>query len=114
MNIIEQKLNRPFRAIDILYILIALVIWFIVWHLIIVKLFGNCSFIRELMDYGPILAPIASSGILIFLSLFVILFIASIQAVLLYRAKITLILLLLLFWSGVIAFFVFLIRHIRK
>ena len=112
MNIIEQTLNRPFRAIDILYILIALVIWFIVWHLIIVKLFNKCYFISGLMDEGPIRAPLASFGLLLMLCVLVILFIASIQAALLYGAK--MILALLLFWGGIITFFVFLIRRIRK
>ena len=112
MNIIEQTLNRPFRAVDILYILIALVIWFIVWHLIIVKLFNKCNFISGLMDEGPIRAPLISFCLLIMLCIFVVLFIASIQAALLYGAK--MILVLLLFWGGLIALFVLLIRHIRK
>ena len=112
MNIIEQTLNRPFDAFSILNILIGFIIWFIVWHLIIVKLFCKCSFISDLMDYGPIMAPVASFGILLFLTVLVILFIASIQAALLYGAK--MIFVLLLFWSGIITFFVLLTRHIKK
>lgn len=112
MNIIEW-LTENFDAGDaILHSLIALAIWFVVWHLIICKLFKKCTFIGEIMDYGPILAPIASFGILLFLSVFVVLFIASIQAALSYGAK--MIFVLSLFWSGVIAFFVLLIRQIRK
>lgn len=112
MNIIEQTLNSPFELSDILYILIAFVIWFILWHLIISKLFKKYTIIYELMDYGPILAPIASFGILLFFSVIAILFIASIQVVLTIGAK--MIFPLLIFGGGIITFFVFLIRHIKK
>lgn len=112
MNIIEW-LNDNFDAGDaIIYSLIALAVWFVLWHLIIRKLFRKSTFINEIMDYGPILAPLASFGILLFVSVIAVLFIASIQAALSYGAK--MIFVLLLFWGGIITFFVFLIRHIRK
>ena len=108
-----EWLNANLDAGDaIIYSLIGLVVWFVIWHLIISRLFGKYEFIGDLMDYGPILAPIASFGMLLFLSVFVVLFISSIQATLSYGAK--MIFALSLFWSGVIAFFVLLIRRIRK
>ena len=112
MNIIEY-INGNFDAGDaIIHSLIALVVWFVAWHLIISKLFRKYTLIDELMDYGPILAPLASFGILLFLSVIAVLFIASIQAALSYGAK--MIFSLLLFWGGSITFFVLLIRHMRK
>ena len=112
MNIIEQTLNSPLELRDILYTLIAFVIWFIIWHLVIVKLFNRCELISDLMSEGPILAPICSFGILLFLYVFAILFIGSIQAVFAIGAKI--IFPLVIFWGAVITFFVFLIKHLKK
>lgn len=112
MNVIEW-LYRNTDAGDVLSLsLIALAIWYVVWHLIISKFFRKYDFISDLMQFGPLMAPIASFGILLFFSLIAILFISSIQAALLYGAK--MILVLLLFWSGIITFFILLIRHIRK
>lgn len=112
MNIIEQTLNSPLELSDIIYTLIAFVIWCIIWHLIIVKLFNKCELISDLMSEGPILAPIGSFTILLFLYVLAILFIGSIQAAFSIGAKI--ILPLLIFWGAVITFFVFLIKHLKK
>ena len=112
MNIIEQTLGSPLEAIDILNALIALVIWFIVWHLIIVRFFNKFAFISGLMSEGPILAPLISYMILLCLYVVAILFIASIQLVMSEGAKA--LFACLLFWGPVTAFFILLIRHIRK
>lgn len=112
MNIIEWFKSNLDAGDAIILSLIALAIWFILWHLIISKLFKKYTFICELMDLGPILAPLASFGILLFFSIIAVLFIASIQAVLTIGAK--MIFPLLIFWGGIITFFVILIRHIKK
>lgn len=105
-NILEW-LNSNFDAGDaIIFGLIAFAIWFVFWKLIS-KLFWKHK-LYSILELGAV----GSFGILIFLSLIVVLFIASIQAVIGYGAK--LLIPLIIFWGGVITFFVFLIRKLRK
>ena len=112
MNIIEI-LNEPLDLKEcILYALSVLILWYIIWHLIIVKLFSKCKLVSDLMQEGPILAPLGSLLILLFLSFLVILFIGSIQAVFAIGAKI--LFRLLIFWGGVVVFFIFLIKGFKK
>lgn len=112
MSFIEW-LNKSMDVGDaIKYLLITLAIWFLLWHLVITKLFKKYDIIYELMDYGPILAPIASFGIIIFLSLFVGLFLASIQIAIAYGIKMTIV--LTAFWGGLAALIVFLIKQTNK
>ena len=112
MNIIEQTLNSPLEFNDILYTLIALIIWYIIWHLIIVKLFSKCDLISDLMRYGPLGSPLLSFTILLFLYVLAILFIGSIQAA--FSIGVKIIFRLLIFWGVVITFFVILIKNLKK
>lgn len=111
MKIIEW-FNSSITAESLIYFAIALVVWFIVWHLLISKLCNKSDFIYDLVKMGPILAPIASFGLLVFFAFFILLFIASIQIAFEYGTIMSL--MLLAFWGGIVTFFVFLIRHIRK
>lgn len=115
MNIIEW-LNANFDAGDaIIYGLIALVVWTILWNifnLITSKLLKKYDLNYDLFDMGPIRAPMASFGILIFLSLIVVLFIVSIQAAIEYGTK--MLFPLLIFWGGFIAFVVFFIKKLKE
>lgn len=114
MNIIEW-LNTNFDAGDaIIYGFIAFVIWFILWHLInlITSKLIKFDLNYDLMNMGPILAPMVSFGIAIFASFIVILFIASIQAAIQYGTKLALP--LLLFWGGFTAFVIFFIKKFKE
>ena len=76
MNIIEWLTRNCDAGDAIVYGLIGLAIWFVLWKLVISKLFEKFklySFLR--------LGAFGTFGILIFLSLIVVLIIASIQAV---------------------------------
>ena len=111
MKIIEW-LNSSF---DVLYALVAFIVWFILWHLInfiTSKVLKKCDINYDLMGMGPFLAPIASFGIAIFLSLIILLFVASIQVTIEYGIK--LLFPILIFWGGFIAFAVFFIKKFKK
>ena len=105
-------LNSPF---DVLYALVAFIVWFILWHLInfiTSKVLKKCDINYDLMGMGPILAPIASFGIAILFTLIILLLIASIQAVIEYGIK--LLFPFLIFWGGFIAFAVFFIKKFKE
>lgn len=115
MKIIEW-LNSSFDSKDLIYILIAFVVWFILWHLIIKRIIDKkckpTSFFSSFLDAGPFLGPLEAFGILVFLSFFALLFIASIQIAIEYGIKMSLV--LVAFWSVIIAFVIFLIKYIKK
>ena len=110
-NIIEW-LNSSF---DISYVLIAFVIWAILWNLINIvtsKILKKYDLNYDFLNMGPILGSIASFGIAVSLSLVILLIVASIQIAIDYGAK--MIFPCLVFWGGIITFFVFLIKKLRK
>lgn len=112
MNIIEWLNSNLDAGNAIIFSLIALAVWFILWHLMLKKLLVKCDWGYDLVNMGPALGPGAAFGILLFFFIIAVLFIASIQAVLTIGAK--MIFPLLIFWGGIITFFVLLIRHIKK
>lgn len=106
MNIIEW-LSKKFDAGDvIIYGLIAFVICFFSWKLINKVLKKHK--LHSLLELGAI----GSFGILIFLLLIVVLFVASIQAAIEHGIK--LIFPLLIFWGGFIAFVIFFIKKFKE
>ncbi len=114
MNIIEW-LNESIDAFDaICYCLIAFVVWCVLWNLtnIITSKLKKFDLNYDLLEMGPILGSIASFGIAVFLTLIVLLLVGSIQAAM--ENGIKLAFPLLIFWGAVIAFFVFLIRKLKK
>ena len=107
-NIIDYTLNTP---VNIYKLLIAVTIWFILWHLVIKRILRRCkvtSFWYELYELGAF----GTFGVVIFLLIMAILFIASIQAVSTYGIK--MLFPLLLFWGGIIAIIILIIRYIFK
>ena len=106
MNIIEW-LGANIDAFDAIILgLIALVIWFFIWKLISILLVKHKSY--SLLELGVV----GSYAILLFLAIIVVLFIASIQAAINLGLK--LLLPLTAFWGALIAFFVFLIKKLKK
>lgn len=113
MNIIEKTFNRPLRGADLLYMIAAVIIWELLWHLlfkrILCKFKQSSSFARELLDMGGLVIL----GIAIFLCFIVILLIASIQIIIFEGWK--LIFPISFFWSAVgIGAFFFIRAMIRK
>lgn len=111
MKIIEW-LNSSF---DISYAFIAFVIWVVLWNLINLitsKILKKCDLNYDLMRMGPILGSMASFGIAVFLSLILLLLVASIQLAIEYGIKLAFP--LLIFWGGIIAFVIFFIKKIRN
>ena len=107
-NILDFTLNAPF---DIFTLLKAVVVWYILWHLIIKRILKRSkvtSFWYKIYELGIL----GALGIVMFLSIIVILFIASIQAIIEYGIKI--LFPMFLFWGGFISFTIFLIRYINK
>ena len=89
----------------------AVVVWYILWHLIIKRILKRSkvtSFWYEIYELGIF----GALGIVMFLAIIVILFIASIQAIIEYGIKI--LFPMFLFWGGFISFTIFLIRYINK
>ena len=110
-NIIEW-LNSGF---DISYVLIAFVIWAILWNLINIvtsKILKKYDLNYDLLNMGPILGTIVSFGIAIFLSLVILLFVASIQITIDYGVK--LLIPLIIFWGGFTAFVIFFVKKFNK
>lgn len=107
MNIIEW-INTNFDAGDaIINALIALVIWIIIWKLIICKILDKYN-IYSLKELGVL----GSFGILIFLLIPVVLFIASIQAIIEYGIR--LLFPLLIFLGGFTVFVIFFIKKFNE
>ena len=112
MNIIEW-LNSEFDAgYGLIFSLIAFAVWFILWHLILKKVFEKNCWLDDFVEMGPIAGPAATFGILLFLSIIAVLFISSIQAALIYGTK--MIFSLLLFWGIIITTVVLIVRSIIK
>lgn len=107
-NILDFTLNAP---LNIFRLLILVAVWYILWHLIIKRILRRCkvtSFWYELYELGAF----GALGLTIFLLIFVILFIASIQAVIEYGIK--LLLPLFIFWGGIGTVAILIIRAILK
>ena len=107
-NILDFTLNAPF---DIFTLLKAIVVWYILWHLIIKRILRRCkitSFWHKLYELGAS----GTFGIVIFVLIIAILFIASIQTVIEYGIK--LLFPLFIFWGGFVTFTIYLIRFINK
>ena len=107
-NILDFTLNAP---LSIFRLLILVAVWYILWNLIIKRILKRCnvtSFWYELYKLGAF----GSLGLTIFLLIFVILFIASIQAVIEYGIK--LLLPLFIFWGGIGTVAILIIKAILK
>jgi hypothetical protein len=107
-TILDYTLNAP---LDISKLLTAVVLWYILWHLVIKRILWKCevtSFWYALYELGAF----GTFGIVVFLSIIAILFIASIQAVIGYGIK--MLVALFLFWGIIVTFVVLIIKHIRK
>lgn len=101
-------LNSPF---ELNVMLIALIVWFAAWHLFIKKLLKKqpvTSIWYEMYELGSF----AVFGIVLFLSLFVCLFIASIQYLIIYGVK--MLFPLIAFWGILTIFVVLIIRAVKK
>ena len=107
-SILDFTLNSP---LDIFTLLSAVAVWYILWNLFIKRILKRCkatSFWYEIYKLGVF----GAFGIVMFLSIIVILFIASIQAIIEYGIKI--LFPMFLFWGGFISFTIFLIKYINK
>ena len=107
-NIIDYTLNAPS---DIFILFGSLAVWYILWHFVIKRILRRCkvtSFWYELYQLGAS----GTLGIIVFLSIILIIFIASIQAVLGYGIK--MLFPLFIFWGGIVAIAILIIRYIRK
>jgi hypothetical protein len=114
MSVIDW-LNSGFDITDAIYFFIAFVIWAILWNLINIitcKILKKCDLNYDLLNMGPILGSIASFGIAVFLSLILLLLVASIQGIIQYGIK--LLFPFLIFWGVIISFFVYLIKYLIK
>ena len=106
MNIIEW-LGENVDAFDaIVFALIAFAIWFFLWKLIGKLLEKRKAY--SLLELGAV----GSFMILVFIAIIVVLLIASIQAAI--SLGLQLLLPIIVFWGAVIAFFVFVIRKLKK
>lgn len=107
-NILDYTLNAP---LDIFILFKALAVWYILWHLVIKRILRRCkvtSFWYGLYELGAI----GTFGVIVFLSIIVILFIASLQAALSYGIK--MLFPLFIFWGGIVTIAILIIRSIRK
>ena len=112
MNIIEWFNENVDAGDAILFALVAFVVWFAMWHLFVKQLLVKCSWGYDLVNMGRFLGPCAAFGILMFFSVVLGLFVASVQAV--FTIGVKMLFPLLLFWGGIIALSVFFIKHIKK
>jgi len=111
MTIIEW-LNENVDAGDaIICVLIAYVVWFLLWKAFLKRFFSK-SPIGSIGDHISELGATATFGICFLLLVVVSLFVTSIQAVFVY--ELTLLLPLTLFWGAIGAFVIFLIKVINK
>ena len=107
-NILDFTLNAP---LNIFRLLIFVAVWYALWHLIIKRILRQCkvtSFWHELYELGAF----GTLGIVVFLLILVILFIASIQAAIGYGIK--MLIPLFIFWGGLLAIIILIIKAIRK
>ena len=107
-NILDYTLNAP---LDIFILLVALAVWYILWHLVIKRILQRCkvtSFWYSLYELGAF----GTFGVIVFLSIIVIVFIASLQAALNYGIK--MLFRLFIFWGGFVTIAILIIRSIRK
>ena len=110
-NIIELLSANIDAGDTMIWLLIALAAWCIFWRLFLLEKLSNCdvnSFWYAVYELGAI----GTFGIIIFLLIIAILFIASIQAVIGYGVK--LLAPLFLFWGGFITISILFIRSICK
>ncbi len=111
MNIIEW-LNTNFDAGDAMICgLIALVVWIILWKLLVCKILEKCnpgSFGYGLSELGAV----GCFGVLVFFLIIAVLLVASVQAVITYGIK--MLFAVLLFWGGIIAVLIFIIKKVAK
>ena len=109
-NVIDL-LNSPLTIYHILGALCAVAVWFAFWHLLLKTLLKKCkvtSFGHTLYELGAF----GTFGVIVFLLIIVILFIASLQAVLSYGVR--MIFPLFMFWGGLVTIAILIIRAIRK
>ena len=107
-NILDYTLNAP---LDIFILFIALAVWYILWHLVIKRILRRCkvtSFWYSLYELGAF----GTFGIIIFLLVIAILFVASLQAALSYGIK--MLFPLFIFWGGFVTIAILIVRSIRR
>lgn len=107
MNIIEWFTKNCDAGDAMVYGLIGFLIWFILWKLLIGKLFEKLK-LYSLLELGAF----GVFGLLIFLSFIVVLIIASIQAIIEFGAKLAFP--FLLFWGGFIALSIFFVKKLNQ
>ena len=107
MNIIEWLTSNVDAGDAMIGGIIALVVWFILWKLLISKLFEK----HKLYDFLE-LGAIGSFSILLFLSIIIVLFVATFQAVGSFGLQ--LLFPVLLFWGGLIVAVIFFIKKFKK
>ena len=111
MTIIEW-LNENVDAGDaIIYLLIAYVLWYILWKIFLRKLFRKCP-VGSLGEHLSDLGATGIFGICLFILLILTLLVTSIQ--LTWGYGWTLIFPLAVFWGGIFAFAVFLMKVLKK
>lgn len=104
-------LNSPLTIYHIFEMLGAVAVWVALWYLLLKRLLKRrkvTSFWYGLYELGAL----GTLGLVVFLALIVILFIASIQAILSYGTS--LLFPLILFWGGIVAIAILIIRYIHK
>lgn len=107
-NILDYTLNAPS---NIFRLFIAFAMWYVLWHLVIKGILRRCkvtSFWYELYKFGAF----GNFGVMLFLLVIAILFIASVQAVLSYGIK--MLFPLFIFWGGLVTIAILIIRSICK
>lgn len=107
-NILDYTFNAPFNLTKLI---IFVLVFLLLWHLVIKRFLRSCnhvSFWYELYELGPL----AALGIVIFLGILVILFVASIQAIIAFGIE--MLLPMSLFWGIIFAFAYCIIRYCKK
>lgn len=107
-NILDYTLNAP---LNLKQAIIFVLVFLLLWHLVIKRFLRKCnpvSFWYELYELGPL----AALGIVIFLGILVIIFIASVQAIIAFGIK--MLLPMVLFWGFLFAFAYHFIRYCKK
>lgn len=107
-NILDYTLNAP---LDIFSLLKVFAVWCILWHLVIKRILQRCkatSFWHELYELGAF----GTFGVIVFLLIIAIIFVASLQAALSYGIR--MLFPLFIFWGGLVTIAILIIRAIRK
>ena len=105
---IIDLINSP---LDIGVLVVVVIAWFVIWHVALKRILRKCK-VTSLWYALYELGAFGTFGVLIFLFLIAILFIASLQAALNYGTK--MLLPLVIFWGGFAVIAILIIKAIRK